>query len=426
MNMKLANSTRQQGVATLYTALIILIAITLVMLTISKTVLVETQMGADNYRTSQAVAAANYAMDYGFNYFNNGGFDQNTNATGAAVADGVVDVGADETFPPDGTIDQQFNALTLQSQDLRQTTRATLVFNNAAGTRCVPAGATPDMKNGMITATGFSDDGLATRTITQCVGPLEVLRSGGPKQPLVAHASVGLTGNARIINRYTDTTVWAGRPVLIGSSSTMETFINSPTSPATTEAERLDPDDSNHTQLVSNRNLGNGLDIIDNDPSLGALVGLEFFKNFFSVDTREQLENLADSKGQSFTDIGEALGKSGLIWVEGNQSWNGGTIGSLTSAAILVVNGDLSIQGGNAKLYGLLYVTGKLNITGSPELTGSCLVEGTDIATGTAATPPIISGHGTATLVYWPGFAGSGAKLLPGLGAVVSGSWRDW
>ena len=71
--------------------LVLLIGITLVTLTTSKTVLLETQIAADNYRTAQAVAAANYAMDYGINYFNNGGFDQVT-AAGVAGSDGIVDI----------------------------------------------------------------------------------------------------------------------------------------------------------------------------------------------------------------------------------------------------------------------------------------------------------------------------------------------
>jgi len=55
----------QRGAATLLVVLVLLVGITLVTLTTSKTVLLETQIAADNYRTAQAVAAANYAMDYG-------------------------------------------------------------------------------------------------------------------------------------------------------------------------------------------------------------------------------------------------------------------------------------------------------------------------------------------------------------------------
>ncbi|MDO9267895.1 MAG: hypothetical protein Q7T96_02155 [Methylobacter sp.] len=407
------NLNNQRGAATLFSALIILVGITLVTLTTSKTVLVETQIAADNYRTAQAVAAANYAMDYGVNYFDNGGFDQVT-AAGAAGSDSIVDV---VTVPG------------LASADGRQTTTATLTFNNAAGTRCVAAGATASMRSGLITATGFSDDGLASRTISQCVVTLPVLRNAGPQQPLIAQANVALTGNARIINRYTNTTIWSGDAVSIGSSAAMETYIKDPTVVGTlTQAQLLDTDEDNNTQLVSNNNLGNGLDIIDSDPSLGTLIGLDFFKNFFNVDTREQLKAMANSAGQSYTAMSSAVTspvKSGLIWVEGNQSMNGGTIGSLTAPAIVIINGDFTL-GGGATIYGVLYVAGKYTIAGTPQVIGSNIVEGTNLATGLPASAPIVGGTGTISLVFWQNIEGGAANPPKGLTSVVGGSWRDW
>lgn len=404
----------QRGAATLLTALVLLIGITLVTLTTSKSVLVETQMTADNYRTTQAVAAANYAMDYGVNYYNNGGFDQVNNGTGVAGSDGVIDI---ITVP------------NLASAYGSQTTTGNVTFNNAVGTRCAPT--TVSMKSGLITATGFSDDGLASRTISQCVVPLQALRDDGPEQPLVAQGNVALTGNAKVINRYTNTTVWAGDNVSIGSSSAMETYIKGSAvgalDPAVAAdlAKLLSTNEDDYTQLVSNRNLGNGLDIIDDDPSLGNLTGLNFFKNFFNVDSRAQLKALAASAGQSYTAIASAYDKSGLIWVEGNQSMTGGTIGSLTSPAIVIINGDFSL-GGTATIYGLLYVAGKYTIAGTPTVVGANIVEGSDLSTETPATPPIVSGTGTITLVFWAGFESTSTKPLKGLTSVVSGSWRDW
>jgi len=399
----------QCGAATLLTAVVLLISITLITFLTSKTVLVETQMAADNYRTSQAVAAANYAMDYGVNYFDAGGFDQKINATGADGSDNIVDT----VLVPN-----------LVSEDGSQTTTAQLTFNNAAGTRCVAAGAAPSMKTGLITTTGFSDDSLASRTITQCVGPLELLRDDGPDQSLVSQGQVALTGNTHIINRYTNTTIWSGEKVLIGNSSSMDTRIKDLASGALTQNQLLDPTTAN-TQLVSNKNLGNGLDIIDNDPNLKKLVGVEFFKSFFVVESREQLKQLAIAAGQYYTDISSATGKSGLIWIEGDQHITGGTYGSTTAPAIIVVNGDLHTSG-NSTTYGLLYVTGKEDIGGTPTIIGSNLVEGTNLATGLPAAAPVVSGNGTLNLVFWQGLTSTLSNPSPGLIAAISGSWRDW
>ena len=81
----------QQGAASLLTALVLLISITLVILLTSKEVLVETKVTADNYRTSQATAAASAAMNHAEAYFMAGGLDQRINATGAVGADELVD-----------------------------------------------------------------------------------------------------------------------------------------------------------------------------------------------------------------------------------------------------------------------------------------------------------------------------------------------
>jgi Tfp pilus assembly protein PilX len=403
----------QNGAASLFTALILLVCITLVTLLTSKTVLTEVQIAADNYRAAQSSAAANYAMDFGVNYFNMGGFDQ----------DGTAGVDYNGT-----------NITNLTSTDGSQTTTAQLTFNNSVGSLCVPADSTATMGKGMITARGFSDDGLASRTITQCVGPLGLLNGEGPDQPLVARGSVGLTGNARIINRYTNTTVWSGNSVSIGSSSSMETYIRDPDVGALTLAQLTEVPSTgagapSNTVLVSNRNLGNGLDIIDNDPSLGSLVGLEFFKNFFNVTSRDQVRQLATSIGQAYTSISSAITtpvKSGLIWIDGDQHWTGGTIGSLTKPAIVVINGDLATSGGSATVYGLLYIAGKWTVSGTPQIVGSTIVEGTNLSTNLPATPPIVTGTGSATVVFWPGFGSNSDNPIAGTTAVIAGSWRDW
>ena len=410
--LKHSGLNNQKGAASLLTAVVLLVCITLVALLTSKTVLVENQMAADNYRTTQAVAAANYGMDFGVNYADNGGFDQN--------ADNIMDAFTRSTTPP---------IPDLISADGAVTTSAQVTFNNTA---CLPVGTTTfDNKTGMVVARGFSDDNLATRQITQCMGPLTVLRNGGPKQPLVSQSNVALTGNSRIANRYTNTTIWSGGKVSLHDSS-MATYIKDSSVGTLSFNDLINVPSTGagapaNTQLVSNANLGNGLDIIDDDPSLGGLVGLAFFKNFFAVDSRAQYQSMATtySSLSAATNSGGTI-TSGPIWVDGDQSMNGGQIGDSTHPAIVVVNGDLSFAGGTTTIYGILYVTGKLSATGSGNIIGSSIVEGTVLPGETPATPPIVEGHGAITLVYWPAFGSTTSNPSPGLSAVISGSWRDW
>jgi len=95
-----------------------------------------------------------------------------------------------------------------------------------------------------------------------------------------------------------------------------------------------------------------------------------------------------------------------------------------------VVNGNLRTSGGSATVYGVLYVAGKWDVAGSPQVVGSAIVEGTatPIGTGmgTAASPPIVSGSGTATIVFWPAFGSNSNHPVAGLTTAIAGSWRDW
>jgi len=388
---------RQRGAATVVVAVVLLIGVTLLAILTAKTVLLETKNNADNYRMQQAVSAANYAMDYAVNYFDSGGFDQND--------DGVVDT----LVVPN-----------LTSNDNVQITTATASFDNTAGTRCVTAAATPSLDTGMITAIGFSDDGQATRTITQCVGPFTLLSDDGPDMPLISRSQVGLTGTANIVNRYTNINIWSGEEVVIGSSSSMETYIRDPSSGNLTEAQLIDTNPANNTTLVSNKNLGNGLDIIDKDPSVNTLTPDLFFTNFFSTGSRDAFENLAKGAGQRYTNIDDAFGQSGVIWVEGDQSLNSNqNIGSPTAPAIVVVNGDLRATGGPT-IYGLVYVVGGMEVAGTVNIVGTSIVEG-DGTSGNA-----VFGNGTLNLIYWQDFLSGINGALPGLTAVIADSWRDW
>jgi hypothetical protein len=412
--MKSLNTRKNQnGAATLLTALVLLICITLVTLLSSKTVVTETQISADNYRMAQAVAAANAAMDFGVGYFDQGGFDHVINATGVAGSDGIVDTIADRTYT---------------SADGTQTTTASLTFNNAAGTRCVAAGETPSMKSGLITAIGRSDDNLAVRTLSQCVGTIDVFGGNGPKQPLIARGSVGLTGNYQIINRYNNTTAWSGDAVNIGESASASTYLR----PMGTEEgdytrAQLEDDDTGNaytSEAVSDRNKGNGVDTIASDPRLGSLTGDEFFNNFFYGD-RTAMKELAESLDQVYdaADIGVAAGKSGVVWIEGNADLNGGTYGTSDNPVILIIDGNLDTAG-NPEIYGLLYVTGQLDAAGTVKVLGSVIVEG-DPALVPAGEEPVV-GVGGVDLIYSPYTLDKSANPIIGTTTVISGSWRDW
>jgi hypothetical protein len=435
----------QRGAATLLTAVIMLIGITLIALLVAKTVLVETKITSDNYRTSQATAAASAAMDRAVAYYmQGGGIDQNFDGNPDFVA-GAEPSEASCALP--GSTEGQ---ITLTSGS--QITLAQYYFNNSdddglddnegeaddnnicdnsSTTVCTDEDSDGDgdcfglantnMTKALITAKGWSDDCTAVRTITQCVDPFKIFNgSGGPEQPFITRAAVGAFGNATIINRYNNTSIWAG-----GGFGTPDVAFGTYLRPSGTEIadyteDQLNSDDETaNTQLVSSRNSGQGLDIITNDATLSSKTGDQFFKLFFNNSKTETKNAAANAVPSQLLTPGDSLeGRTGLIWVEGDKTISGSTIvGDYAHRipAIVIINGDLNLTGGD--IYGALYVTGTISIAGNPVVRGSIIGESATTSTGA----------GTLNLVYVPlGGNTNAPPQLPGTGAVVAGSWKDW
>lgn len=416
---------QQQGAASLLTALVLLISITLVILLTSKEVLVETKVTADNYRASQATAAASAAMSQAEADFMAGGLDQRVNATGAAGADELVDYTSASPL--------SFN-LTVGGQ----TTTAQLYFDNSDDNACdcqADASRSLDsdtdgdcfgtlgknMTRALVTAKGWSDDGTAVRTITQCLGTFDIFDGGnGPKQPFISRASVGVFGNATIINRYTNSSIWTGGANDI-SGAAFATYLrpaNTQTSDYT-EAELNSEDEAANTQEVSNKKTGAGIDIITDDATLASKTPDQFFDMFFAV-TKTQFMKVAENANQKLPNaagVTSPNGMSGVIWVEGNLTLNAtDVVGSPATPAVLVVNGDFSLSGG-ATVYGVIYVTGTLHITGNPVIKGTVIGESNTTS----------GGGGTLTLVYVPIVGDDQAPpFIVGTGMIIPGSWKDW
>ncbi|MBT5222872.1 MAG: hypothetical protein HON51_10455 [Gammaproteobacteria bacterium] len=406
----LVKKDQQKGVVTLLTSAILIVALTLVTFLTAKTVLQETKMAANNVRAAQAISEAGAAMDYAITYFNHGGLDHDNN--------GSVDVIGLASAP--GT--------------------STIIFNNNDGT-CTSAS---NMKSALITVTGTSDDGTASRSISQCVGTINIFSDDGPQQSLIARGGVGLTGNFKIVNRVNNTTVWSGNSVAIGNSNSAATYIwdhtqirPDPTDPANRSIfEDITGTPPSNTDIISTKGLGVGVDIVDQDLNLSGLSGDELFEGFFpggdggSPTGREKMQALAKGAGQliAATDIGELDGKDGIMWVDGdvnnNVAMSGGEYGSIDHPVALIINGNLNVAG-NPVIYGVLYVTGQLNAAGTVKVIGSTIVEGTNNTSFLAGEDPVV-GSGGVDLTYSPFTQHLSPNGITGTATVISGSWRDW
>lgn len=306
----------QNGAATLLITVVMLILITIIVLFTSRVILNETKVEANNYRASQALMAANAGLDHGLYFFNQGGLDQHTDPDEVDfLPNGTVDYpDADNSY--EVTISTDADAASVQETD------AIVYFDNddsdnpVGSARCSSKAV---MDSGLVISTGYSDDGLAERTISQCLGVIPVFKGNGPEQPVVSRGLVGSMGNGRVINRFSNINVWSGSPVTYGPSAATETFVSDG---SITSDEEMISTELTKTQLVSSNILGNGYDVIENDPSLANLSGDGFFHNFFSL-SREGLKTISQNTDQ-YTAGGNVSdfvnGKSGVIYVDGDAS----------------------------------------------------------------------------------------------------------
>ncbi|MCF7971474.1 MAG: hypothetical protein K9L22_09970 [Methylococcaceae bacterium] len=435
--MKLYNQkiSHQKGAANLFVAVILLIGITLVAISATKTVLTETKIAANNYRTVQATAAAQAAMDRAVAYFMAGGLDQDGDAT--------VDYELATPF-----------TFTLPETPVAgaQLTSAQFYFDNADDNQCdcqlvvakdSDSDGDGDCMGGfnaaLIIAQGRSDDNSAVRTISQCVGSVDIFNNGeSPQQPFVSKAGVGVFGNAKIINRYSNISIWAGGADTVHGASYGTYLRPSGTETGDYTEEELDSscevspcnvanNPGPNTQPVSNQKSGNGIDVITDDLTLASKststtnytdrAENEFFDMFFEK-TKADTKELAANSDRVFA-AGESIdGETGLIWVDGNIHLNGTTVvGSPNKFAILIIDGNLDKLNG-ATIYGIVYVTGTVEIAGNPVVKGSLIAE----------NPAASTGAGTLTLVFkpWGASDGSPNPFINGTGAIIPGSWKDW
>lgn len=431
--------SKQSGAATLFTAVILLICITLITLLISKTILVETQITADNYRISQANAAASAAMDQAIAYYKADGLDHNNNGEPDFIA------GAEPSTASCSLPASTEGQLSLSSGT--QTTLAQFYFDNRDDNACdnpsvtvcddkdsdgdgdcfgistSPGGYGKNMTRALVTAKGWSDDCTAVRTITQCVSTFNLFDGGdGPNQPFISKAAVGAFGTATIINRYNNSTIWTG-----GSFGTPDAAFGTYLRPS--DKEKSDYTDAElnsdtltplNSQKVSDRNSGAGIDIITDDATLYSKTADQFFDMFFSTTKSETKQAAADQDPSQLLSSSDSLnGRSGLIWVEGNSRIDtNDTIGDFANnkPAVVIINGDLDMRGGI--VYGAVYVTGTITISGNPIVKGSMIGEST--------TPSIGSGNPTIIFVPIGGGDEDAPPFIPGTGSVVAGSWKDW
>jgi Tfp pilus assembly protein PilX len=379
----------QRGVVTLVISLVILLLSTFVVFNVSKAIMLEQKISNNDNRAKQAFEAAEAGMNVAMHYL-----DNNPDVNG----DNVLDV----------------NVFALDADGF-----GTANTETVGGNASVTVTVTGTLLAPIITAVGLSDDRSATRTIRQAMTTIDPV-PGRPANPLTTRGSLTIGGSATVINQEGFSTIWSGADVQLGSSSGSSTEVPNiadagyPTCmdiPLTCET------------VSTSLNQGVGVDVIENDASLGNLTPDEFFMNFFGMSPEAYRATMVtlDTTNPSQAD----LAASEVIWIEGNATLGNITVGctesvsggnvcptNKTKPSILIVNGDVTFSG-TPQFYGILFVRGDANMSGNTTVYGSAIIEGN--ATNT-----------TGSLNIWYSGAIVQDTALAGASSASAGTWRDF
>jgi Tfp pilus assembly protein PilX len=359
---------RQYGAATLLITTLLLVSITMIVIFAANYSMMQQKISGNNNRNQQAFEAAEAGLEYGINYL-----QQNSATILATRVSGFV---------------QPYSDSNTSNVTLANGSKYTIVYTNPIAN---------NYNLIQIASTGTSDDGTATRTVTQQVKYGSLLYTT-PQNSLVSLAGVTLKGSSQINNTFTNATIKSGAAVSFAGSAqtTISTGVGS---------------NSSHT----------GSDVQQNVAALASTSTADLFSSYFGLSMTTVKSNSAyvfSNLGNYSSSLNGLTGTS--IWLDqpsGSATINGSTvIGSATNPVLLIVNGSLNIAG-SAVIYGFVYVIGgqttDIDITGSATINGALVTDGN------------LDLKGSTTVNYNPNILNTLQQNVMPYYAKVPGTWRD-
>ena len=399
---------KQRGALTLAVSLTILMLSTLVTFNVSRAILMEQKITNNDNRAKMAFEAAEAGITAALNYLeedpDRDGVANTYNsgtvcATGGSTIDCVFDTNAD---------------------NMGDTNVATI---GSATVTVTITDLSSNMTSIQIVATGVSDDGSATRSITQTIMTIDPLPNA-PDNPVITRGRMIIGGSATVHNQEGHSTIWTGSGIDMGSNNSTATEV--PDVGGVGYPTCMDVPGTCSLVEASDNSI-KGLDVIENDSSLSALSGDEFFENFFGANPttyKASLVTVETTAANANTDV--QLKTHEVIWIEGNTTFTGVTVGCTTAQTgsnvcpsantkpcIVIVNGNASFSGGN-QFYGILFVTGNVNISGNTTVRGAMVTAG-DAESSTGGSFDV-----------WYNSDVLGGTSMAGATTGSAGTWKDF
>ena len=358
---------KQQGMATIIVAIVILVVISIMVLFAARVGVFDQRMSANEARYKEAFAIAEAGLDYAAERFESEFtrlYDGSTNATSNATLATIL---ANSQFPNNTEIDgtapeanEPYFTVSITDSGVSPTGSAINAYT--------------------VTSTGVGSDGTATATVQRQFSMAYVFGGAVPDVPIIVGGAVGTGGNFNIVanpnggGEGVPVSIWtgpSGSPVQATSSSAtchFEFYVGN-------NAQCSNPS-GNDENITRGTNPASSItaydptypDIIPNDPDFPD----DLFNFIFGVprdswQTIETQTKVESNNTQVTTDCsamvaaGTAAGqKFPIWWVNGNCSLSGGpTIGTTDNPVVLVVaDGQLKVTGG-AQINGVVFLFDK-------------------------------------------------------------------
>lgn len=355
--MNAPSKTSQHGVITLGVSLMLLLIGSLAVMSASKVVFFSQKASVSSYHYTQAFAAATAGVERGLTYL---GRASGSGITQSSLYDSDTLKLKPAAFPIKETLPESKSGYTITMTQPNQADDPLLIEIKSTG--CADSQAT------------CPTAGNPEATVTQLV-KFRPLLVGQPLDALLVRGTVDLKGNVTVKNQ-------TGVGVAIRAAGTVS--------------------------------VGNGSSagtIVRNYAPLAGVTPAAFFESLFG-DTKAAIQGYLPNLAADFP----AAGTGGAFWIEGDTAIHGGTFGSPSNPVILIVNGNLRLNG-NTTIYGLLYVIG--GTSGWNNQGG-----GTGEVVGATVSEGDFSAQGTPDFIKDKDVLGN-LKALASVGKVV-GSWKDF
>lgn len=387
---------KKRGYAVLAITLVVLLAVTLLAIFLTKTIVSDHHNTQNTYRIQQAKQAAIAGIEYGIKY---------AEANKDSITDGQELTG---TLPNNASYSTVINFVSGNNESLN------------------------------IVSTGSSVDGTVHNVIKREVKWNSGSTSLSLNLPLVVKGVGTLTGNAEVTNLESDSTIDTGS-ASISFTGNSKTTISSGTS-----------SDSS----------GVGADVTLNDSTLAGYSNNELETSVLGDTIQNIYNTAVSSANTTYTGSGDQTyntqldGTSGkVIYINQNSgtvTLNSNTdIGTSSSPVTLVINGSISIAG-NVEIYGDIILTGNISLSGNTTLHGHIIAEGSGNLSGNTDVKGLVfvtgdmqtsgntdidgglavggaySASGNTNIEYNSVNLSNGISTSGGYYGSIAGSWKDY